>query len=230
MATAEGATYRFHVRVTAPPFGDNSGVNDLVWTETLHQTKQLSRKWAKSVTQDLEMDVNGLTLAVISRAGFGKSLRSDGDGNEGDKIPTSYKISFLQAIHDTTSHMVSILMLPGWLLNLTPLRKAHLAHAQLDKYLREMIRAERKKLQQDENHQSSTAKGNLLTAVMRASFSEGQATNKASNSALRIRKEAFNEDEVLGNLFIYLLAGKRSFHHFHAPQSFVFNSNWGSFR
>jgi hypothetical protein len=31
VATTEGKAYNFHVRITAPPFNDGSGANDLVW-------------------------------------------------------------------------------------------------------------------------------------------------------------------------------------------------------
>lgn len=76
VATAEGATYRFHVRNTAPSFGDMSGANELVWNETIYQTRQLSQAWSQHETpQPLQMDVNSLTLSVISLAGFGKRLR-----------------------------------------------------------------------------------------------------------------------------------------------------------
>jgi hypothetical protein len=67
-----------------------------------------------------------------------------------------------------------------------------------------MIRVERERLQQNADHRSSTAKGNLLTAVMRPSFSDAQANNKITGAN---RKETFTEDEVMGNLFVYLLAG-----------------------
>jgi cytochrome P450 len=124
-------------------------------------------------------------------------------GQEKD-IPKEYKISFLKAISDTATYIVAILIFPGWLLKLTPLRKAHVAQVELEKYLREMIRVERERLQQNADHQSSTAKGNLLTAVMRSSFSDAQANNKVTGAN---RKETFTEDEVMGNLFVYLLAG-----------------------
>ncbi|MCJ1347731.1 hypothetical protein MMC31_005960 [Peltigera leucophlebia] len=182
VATAEGATYRFHVRNTAPSFGDMSGANELVWNETIYQTRQLSQAWSQHETpQPLQMDVNSLTLSVISLAGF-------------------------EALHGTTHYLVAILILPGWLLNLTPLRKAHVAHMQLDKYLREMIRVGKGKIQDNADHQSSDAQGNLLNAVMRASHSE-ERTNMPKTPGAQCRKQAFTEDEVMGNLFIYLLAG-----------------------
>lgn len=200
VATAEGATYRFHVRITAPPLGDLSGVNELVWNETLHQTRLLSEAWAQDSSRELDMDVNALTLAVISLAAFGKRIEPT-SGTRDDNIPKGYKLSFLQAINDTTRYMVAILVVPGWLLNLTPLRKAHVAHAQLDKYLRQMIREERKRLTENAAYQNSTARANLLTAVIRASmFGDDKNTDN-------LCKDVFTENEVMGNLFIYLLAG-----------------------
>lgn len=207
VATAEGATYRFHVRITAPTFGDMSGANELVWNETLYQTQRLSQAWSQQETpRQLQMDVNSLTLSVISLAGFGKRLDwTDTDVRDKD-IPKGYKLGFLKALQDTTHYMVAILVLPGWLLNLTPLRKAHLAHMQLDKYLREMIRVEKWRIEDNADHQSSDARGNLLNAVMRASYSE-EKTNIPSIPGAQNRKQAFTEDEIMGNLFIYLLAG-----------------------
>lgn len=207
MATAEGATYRFHVRNTAPSFGDMSGANELVWNETIYQTRQLSQAWSQHETpQPLQMDVNSLTLSVISLAGFGKRLDWTGSDDTDKDIPKGYKLSFLEALHGTTHYMVAILILPGWLLNLMPLRKAHVAHTQLDKYLREMIRVEKGKIEDNADHQSSDAQGNLLNAVMRASHSE-ERINMPKMPGAQCRKQAFTEDEVMGNLFIYLLAG-----------------------
>jgi cytochrome P450 len=200
VATAEGANYRFHVRITAPPFGDGSGVNELVCEETVHQTRQVADMWVKGTERDLYEDVNLLTLAVISRAGFGKTLDVTAKDGEGQEIAAGHRLSFFKAVHNTTNHIVAILMWPGWLLNMMPNRQAHVAHVELDKYLRDMIRRERESIESNEDHQSSTARGNLLTAVLRAS----RLDSKRSGTA---RKEAFSEDEVMGNLFIYLLAG-----------------------
>ena len=171
----------------------------------MNQARKLTSSWSKGVARELQLDVNGLTLAVISRAGFGKPVDwTSNSMDEADTIPAGYRVSFLRAIHDTTGFMAAILLLPNWLMRLTPLKNAALAHSQLDKYMREMIGLEKQKIRQDLNHQSETAKGNLLTSVLRASASEAAAEAKAGSKA---RKEAFTDDEVLGNLFIYLLAG-----------------------
>lgn len=204
VATAEGQTYRFHVRITAPPFGDMSGASELVWNETLDQSRRLSEAWSQEIPRELQMDVNSLTLAVISRAGFGERLNWTSNTGEDKDVPKGYKMSFLKALSDTTSMMVFILLFPGWLLNMTPLRQAHVAHSQLDKYLRDMIRKEKKSIEEDVEHESSNAKGNLLTAIMRSSAADAASKVQATD---KTRRQVFTEDEVMGNLFIYLLAG-----------------------
>lgn len=150
------------------------------------------------------MDVNALTLAVISKAGFGKEVDWMSNSEQEKNLPKGHTMSFLKAISDTTRYMVAILVAPGWLLNLTPLKKSHAAYTELDRYLREMIQADDSRIKGNANYESSAARGNLLTAVMRASINEGKSNKTLSKGD---RKEAFTEDEVMGNLFIYLLAG-----------------------
>lgn len=183
-----------------------SGANKLVWRETLQQTKRLSKSWSCVEPRDLHMDVNSLTLAVISLAGFGKEIIWTGDAAEKtETIPKGYSMTFLKAISDTTGYMIAILLVPRWLLKLTPLRKAGIAHSQLEKYLRKMIQTEQKRIAKNENDESSIAKGNLLTEVLKASASNNLSDDKSIRPGER--KDAFTEDEVMGNLFIYLLAG-----------------------
>jgi hypothetical protein len=202
--TAEGKTYQFHVRITAPPFNDLSGVNDLVWQETISQTKSLMKSWSEQLSQTLQLDVAGVTLAVISLAGFGKRLEwtsNSTDPKQDPPPPPGYKLSFLRAMTGTTTNLVAILLLPAWLLNLTPLREAALAYSQLEKYMRDMIQSEKRNLAEKNDHQSEIARGNLLTSLLRVSASEG------NDESTELKKKAFTEDEVIGNLFIFLIAG-----------------------
>jgi len=70
--------------------------------------------------------------------------------------------------------------------------------------MRNMIRTEKDSIRSNEEYQSVSARGNLLTSVMRASALDAATSAKVGGHK---RKEAFSEDEVMGNLFIYLLAG-----------------------
>ncbi|KAH8894582.1 putative cytochrome P450 oxidoreductase [Thozetella sp. PMI_491] len=217
VASVEGATYRFHIRITAPSFSDGSGVNELVWEETMYQSRRLSRLLAKNPDRDMRMDIRGLTLAVISRAAFAKPIYHD-EGEEetgSDAIPEGYSMSFQQAMYLTTAHLLTILILPRWLissplLKYTPLRQTHIAYNNLGRYIRDIIAQERRQLYADKNHESSVAKGNVLTAILRASISDSQTAGKSDAASLGVRKEAFNDEEVLGNLYVFLVGGYES--------------------
>ncbi|RHZ65529.1 uncharacterized protein CDV56_109182 [Aspergillus thermomutatus] len=174
VATAEGKTYQFYVRITAPPFSDLSGVNSLVWKETMYQTNLLTEAWSQSPPQEIQLDVNP---------------------NAG-------------ALNDTVRYMVPILLIPRWLLNITLWKKAAVAHAQLDRYLRQIIRDQRAKLSADINHDDADSRGNLLTAVVRASMIlDREKASAESPRQSEERTKGFTDDETMGNLFIYLLAG-----------------------
>lgn len=190
----------FHVRITAPPFNDGSGANDLVWNEASTQARALTECWSQeNTTRDLSLDINRLTLAVISYTGFGKTLDFKAEVSElRSQIPPGYKMSLHHALHLVTTFMVKILLIPKWIMQMTSMKEIAVAHGELEKYMREMIRTETAKLSKDSEYQSADAKGNLLTSVLRASALEAKAAG---------RKQAFSEDEVLGNLFLYLLAG-----------------------
>lgn len=204
VATTEGATYRFHVRITASTFQDSSGVNDLVWSETAYQTRKLGEAWSQGSPRHLVTDVNALTLALISRAGFGKRVEWTSNSDDDKEVPEGYRMSFLRAMDTSTAHIVAILIAPGWLLDLSGKRETHVARDQLEKYLREMIRTERKNVADNQEYQNRGAKGNLLTSVLQASDAEEKGVQKPGET----KKKGFTEQETLGNLWLYLLAGR----------------------
>lgn len=202
VVTTEGKEYNFHIRITAPPFNDGSEANDLVWKEATRQTRQLMDSWSKEgSTRDLSLDIGRLTLGVISYTGFGQRLDFAADLSDSKNAnPPGYKLSLLHALHTVVKYMVTILIIPKWFMRMTPMAYIALAHTELEKYMRAMIQSETIKLEKDAEYQSSDAKGNLLTSLLRASAKEGAALGQG-------RKHAFTEDEVLGNLFLYLIAG-----------------------
>lgn len=204
VVTTEGKTFRFHVRIVAPPFADGSGANELVWNETKFQTSRLMSSWHKHASTSIQRDVDGLSLSIIAQAGFGQRL--EWTANSTDKkqaVPAGHTLSFTEAMNETTHYMIPVLLLPRWLMYITPLRKAAIAHSEFEKYVRDMIRAEKRNIKDRKGYEPASTRGNLLTSVLRASESEEAADAKAGHG----RKQAFSEDEVMGNLFLYLLAG-----------------------
>ncbi|KAK3324444.1 putative cytochrome P450 oxidoreductase [Cercophora scortea] len=200
----KGSTYRFHLRMTAPSFADGTGVNDLVWQETARQTRLLMGNWAaKKHTKGLVEDVGAVTLGVISRAGFGKRVESVHEQSQ--DVPDGYEISFLTGLEIIARHILAILVFPNWFLDLTPWSHASSAKRQLEKYLRAMIRRENgsRPLETVEEGELGS-QANLLDAIVEAARED--AKRQAKGDA-KDRKKGFTEDEVMGNLFIYLLAG-----------------------
>lgn len=207
VTTTEGNTYRFHVRIVAPPFADGSGANELVWNETKLQTRRLMDSWQQRNSSSIQLDINGLTLAVIAKAGFGQDLEwTANSGDRENQIPPGHKISFLEAMTSTMVNMIPLLLLPRWLMYMSPLRQAAIAHSEFETYVREMIRQEKRNISESRSYQSTSARGNLLTSVLRASADNATRVAKPENVVAR-RKQAFTETEVMGNLFLYLLAG-----------------------
>lgn len=101
--------------------------------------------------------------------------------------------------------MIAILLLPKWLLRRSPWNIAARSHDEFEMYVRELIEAEKERVFENKTVEYST-RGNLLTAILQASVDEAAADSgpmvKTAN------KTYFSDDEVLGNAFMYLLAGK----------------------
>lgn len=206
VTTTEGKTFQFHVRIVAPPFADNTGANGLVWNETRSQTNRLVSSWSCESPSSVQSDVNGLTLAVIAKAGFGQELEWKSEsGNSETALPAGHSLTFLEAMTKTMIYMIPVLLMPRWLMRITPLRHAAIAHGEFEHYVREMIRMEKYRISKSGNNESTAIRGNLLTSVLQASADHASAAEKSNDFATR--KQSFTEDEVMGNLFLYLLAG-----------------------
>ena len=208
VVTTEGKTYRFHVRIVTPPFADGSGANDLVWNETKLQTRRLMSSWDNQSSPPVQADINGLTLAVIAKAGFGQGAAWTANSVDGENsIPVGHRISFLEAMTNTMLYIIPVLLLPRWLMYVSPLRKAAVAHKEFEKYVREMIREEKRKMSES-IHGTLYGRGYLLNSVLHASADHIVVAAKSNGVPMETTKtRAFTEDEVMGNLFLFLLAG-----------------------
>lgn len=208
IVTAEGKQWQFHVRITRPPF--NEANNHLNWAETLRQAQSLSDSWGRWGSRDLHLDIYSLTLNVISCAGFG--VRQDWSNDtilNHDKVPEGHELSLLQAITTVVHYLVPILLLPRKVMLYSPLRKGAKAYLEFEEYMRTLINAERRKIDANADYENSDTKGNLLTAMLKVSVSEAKNANKGDDGS---RKTTFTDDEVLGNAFMFFLAGKRGRH------------------
>ncbi|KAK0634278.1 cytochrome P450 [Bombardia bombarda] len=112
VATTNGDAWRFHLRITLPPFGD--ALRQLVWVETRRQASMLAKAWTKNgVGQQLKHGIYLLTVNVASLANFGRR----GDWTDGpENTPPNHKLSLAAAITLLNDYLGQILLMPKWLL------------------------------------------------------------------------------------------------------------------
>ncbi len=195
VVSSEGNLWRFHYRITAPPFGD--AANHLVWAETIRQAGSVVQSWSSSESVNLKADIYRLGVNVMAFAGFGRQIDWTDDGKA---VPEGHKISLLDSIMGIVLYLPYILLLPKWLLKRSPWKIAYTAYTEFEKYMREFIAVEKAKIKSGSASEGKT-KGNLLTALL--------ATNAAEekNSKQGGQRSSFTDDEVLGNIFIFFMAG-----------------------
>ncbi|KAF8726525.1 hypothetical protein AX14_007768 [Amanita brunnescens Koide BX004] len=180
----EGESWKRHRRISAPAFSEPN--NKLVWNESVRVVDDLlSSTWANkdevSVDNCLFEVTLPLALFVIGAAGFGRRI----SWVEDTIIPTGHRMTFKDALHTVSVGIPFKVVLPSFVMRLSSsLRKIDLAFHELRVYMKEMVH-ERLASMKTERHDLFA---NLLEAN---SLDEGALTN----------------DELIGNVFIFLLAG-----------------------
>ncbi|POS72417.1 hypothetical protein DHEL01_v209186 [Diaporthe helianthi] len=195
VVSTNGELWRDHIRITLPSFGEQ--VQNLVWDETTRQTDMLCQSWARSGKIGIKESIYQLTMNTMSLASFGWSV----DWTSGqDCIPAGHRMSLVEALTKVISHLPSILLLPRFLLPILPGRTAHIACSEFETYMDELIASESRLLA--EGGSGELRRETLLTALLRArreSVAESQSQGSASFS--------LTDQEIKGNIFIFLLAG-----------------------
>ena len=127
MLTVEGALWRLHRKITQPSFSERN--NRVVWAEALHQGQAMVESWLRkgsmgagltSAVHTLEGDHMRLSLAVISKAGFGRKIlwpfeeeEQFGSGDEG--LPAGHDMSYTESMDTLLRNILVILIIPAWL-------------------------------------------------------------------------------------------------------------------
>ena len=143
------------------------------------------------------MDVYSLTVNVMSCAGFGQQADWN---NDLKSMPVGHDMTLVDSIYGVVAYLPYILLLPKWLLRWSPWKRAYQSYIEFDRYMQEFLATEKTRLAEDSKYQGNM-KGNLLTAVVKSN------SNHEKTMGLPGEKTALTDDEILGNLFIFLLAG-----------------------
>ncbi|KIP05981.1 hypothetical protein PHLGIDRAFT_107570 [Phlebiopsis gigantea 11061_1 CR5-6] len=191
----EGDEWKRFRKIIAPSFSERN--NRLVWDGTVKIMNDLFEAvWGskEEVTVDNSTDLTiPIALFIIGVAGFGRSMSWTDDVN-----PSSdHTMPFKDALHIASSGVFAKAATPNWLLNLAPtehLREVKTAYPELHQYMTEMVQARRTAEKKVEQH-------DLFTSLLDANEDEDDGQAKLADS------------ELLGNIFIFLLAGHETTAH-----------------
>ena len=133
--SSEGQLWKKHRKVTSLPFSEKNYYQ--VWTESLTQAQVMVNSWMdgkdmSSTINSVAEDIMGLSLHVISLAGFGKRLFRPGvEGNKQDhssssEIGEGYTLSYADALNSLLENIILILLIPKILLSKYPVKFDHI--------------------------------------------------------------------------------------------------------
>ncbi|KAL4746662.1 hypothetical protein BDW72DRAFT_207140 [Aspergillus terricola var. indicus] len=170
VVSTEGDLWRFHLRVTLPPFGES--VHRAVWSETLRQGTLLTSVWVRSGSGSLKDDIYTLTVNVMSCVGFGCPTDWTDDPTA---LPQGHRLSLVRSIFGVVTNLPQILLLPTWLMKVISPFVYH-AYMEFGRYMDELLAQEKTKMSsRAPSRLNSSEKGNLLTAVITANSEQPSA-------------------------------------------------------
>ncbi|KIP05980.1 hypothetical protein PHLGIDRAFT_119388 [Phlebiopsis gigantea 11061_1 CR5-6] len=184
-------------KVSAPAFSERN--NRLVWDETVKIMIDLfDNVWGeqKQIVVNHAVDVTlPIALFVIGVAGFGRRISWKDDL----VVPPNHKMAFKDALHVVSLDVFYKIAVPGWIMKHFPtqrMKKVCIAFEELEQYMREMIHARRTAEKKEERY-------DLFSSLLEASEDELDGTGSVK----------LTDQELLGNIFIFLLAGHETTAH-----------------
>ncbi|KAG6017900.1 hypothetical protein E4U43_008393 [Claviceps pusilla] len=159
--TTEGPVWKAHRRATSATFNEKNSA--LVFREIIVQTNGLIDTWlgrrgVRNNDSDndndnseplatISADITRLTINVIGYVGFGLRLLWPGQSLPPDfdaaaakytslDVPDGYTLSFVDTLMEVLDNILLLLLVPRWLLRILPLKKARIAAAAYEDYVR----------------------------------------------------------------------------------------------
>ncbi|KAG7093386.1 hypothetical protein E1B28_007067 [Marasmius oreades] len=194
IVASEGELWKKYRKITSPAFNDRN--NELVWDETVRIMMGLfDSVWIDQDVVTVDHCIPEITLPialfVIGVAGFGRRISWQDDV----VVPPGHKLTFKEALSGVSAGIVTKLLCPDWLMGITEkTRKVKLAFEELDQYMLEMINARRNAEKKEERY-------DLFSSLLDA------------NDSPDYGQDPLTERELIGNIFIFLLAGHETTAH-----------------
>ncbi|THV03109.1 cytochrome P450 [Dendrothele bispora CBS 962.96] len=208
IVASEGEEWKKYRKISAPAFSDRN--NKLVWDESLRIMEDLfTNVWGDQDTMVVDHCVDitlPIALFVIGVAGFGRKISWQSDLI----IPPNHSMTFKDALHEVTVGVFTKLVFPRWMMGWTErLRKVQRAFDELDQYMLEMIHARRTSEKKEERY-------DLFSSLLDANDDDGDEEfefDDGEGGKERGKKLKLTERELIGNIFIFLVAGHETTAH-----------------
>ncbi|EAU91427.2 614/534 cytochrome P450 [Coprinopsis cinerea okayama7 len=191
IVASEGNEWKRYRRISAPAFSEKN--SKLVWDETVRVMDGLFDLWdgrgERKLTVDHCLDITlPIALFVIGAAGFGQRM----PWTETDRCPEGHQMTFKESLQRVAHDVFVKLAVPEWAMGLTKrTRTARLAFKELDLYMKEMIH--------ERLYGEKVERNDLFSILLE------------SNSDASI--DALTEQELTGNIFMFLIAGHETAAH-----------------
>ncbi|KAH9172788.1 cytochrome P450 [Lactarius sanguifluus] len=190
---SEGEDWKRYRTIAAPAFSERN--TRLVWDETIRIMFDLfDNVWGDSpeIVLDHCVDITlPIALFVIGVAGFGRRVTWASDLS----VPPGHQMPFKDALYIVSTNLILKMGVPNWAMKLTErTRRVNLAFDELRQYMVELVDARRSAETREERH-------DLFNGLLDA------ADDNPDGSV------AITEQELVGNMFIFLLAGHETTAH-----------------
>ncbi|KAH9057200.1 cytochrome P450 [Lactarius vividus] len=190
---SEGEDWKRYRTISAPAFSERN--TRLVWDETIRIMFDLfDNVWGDSpeIVLDHCVDITlPIALFVVGVAGFGRRVTWASDLT----VPAGHQMPFKDALHIVSTNLILKMGVPNWAMKLTErTRRVNLAFDELRQYMVEMVDARISAETKEERH-------DLFSGLLDAAHDNPDGS------------VAITEKELIGNMFIFLLAGHETTSH-----------------
>ncbi|KZV66717.1 cytochrome P450 [Peniophora sp. CONT] len=193
IVASEGEDWKRYRKISAPAFSESN--SRLVWDETSRVVYDLiDNVWKRADTVHIDhvLEVTlPIALFTISAASFGRCMTF----TEELESPPGFTMNFKDALRIASENVIIKLSVPKSALCLTQrYREVDLAYNELERYMTQMIHSRRQLDEKEERH-------DLFSSLLDAADRDTESERKLQDS------------ELIGNTFIFLLAGHETAAH-----------------